>query len=36
MHLALLRWLGPDEASAKRHMTIEEIQDEHPDFFYYL
>jgi hypothetical protein len=27
---------GSDEASAERHMTIEEIQDEHPDFFYYL
>ena len=25
-----------DEAGAKRSMNIEEIQDEHPDFFYYL
>jgi hypothetical protein len=27
---------GSDEASAKRHMTIEDIEDEHPDFLYYL
>ena len=27
---------GSDKASAKRGMNIEEIQDEHPDFFYYL
>lgn len=27
---------GSDEANAKRGMDIEEIQDEHPDFFYYL
>jgi hypothetical protein len=27
---------GSDEANDKRGMNIEEIQDEHPDFFYYL
>jgi hypothetical protein len=26
---------GSDEASAERRMTIKEIQDDHPDFFYY-
>ncbi len=25
-----------DESAARRGMTIEEIQDDHPDFFYYL
>lgn len=27
---------GSEEVNAKRGMDIEEIQDEHPDFFYYL
>jgi hypothetical protein len=27
---------GSEEAIARRTMTIEEIQDNHPDFFYYI
>jgi hypothetical protein len=27
---------GSEEAAAKRGLTIEEIQDAHPDFMYYL
>jgi hypothetical protein len=34
--LKVQRIKGSDAASAKRGMNIEEIQDEHPDFFYYL
>jgi hypothetical protein len=35
-NVAKLANIGSEEAIARRVLTIEEIQDDHPDFFYYI